>query len=212
MVRSTRSRRLTAHATMKAAPHRTEAMQLMVEGDEWELYIPSELAYGDSGQGGDIGAGDVLVFTLRLMTINGASKPAERGPPPYTELSGEQRQFTQFVQELDAGMPKVLAVLRQPIATSKLFLGFKAAARVEKKTADSVAYALTAASKFEKGKYTSDEIAVSLKLSAPGIFAQAAGAEWVKCKTGRPTESTVDEIKQRIESCVVEVGRGKTEL
>ena len=109
-------------------------------------------------------------------------------------------------------MPKVLAVLRQPIATSKLFLGFKAAARVEKKTADSVAYALTAASKFEKGKYTSDEIAVSLKLSAPGIFAQAAGAEWVKCKTGRPTESTVDEIKQRIESCVVEVGRGKTEL
>ena len=26
----------------------TEAMQLMVEGDKWELYIPSELAYGDS--------------------------------------------------------------------------------------------------------------------------------------------------------------------
>lgn len=26
----------------------TEAMQLMHEGDKWELYIPSELAYGDS--------------------------------------------------------------------------------------------------------------------------------------------------------------------
>merc|ERR1719453_1928275 len=25
----------------------TEAMQLMVEGDKWEMYIPSELAYGD---------------------------------------------------------------------------------------------------------------------------------------------------------------------
>merc|ERR1719195_1062884 len=25
----------------------TEAMQLMAEGDKWELYIPSELAYGD---------------------------------------------------------------------------------------------------------------------------------------------------------------------
>ena len=32
----------------------TEAMQLMVAGDKWELYIPSELAYGDSGQGGTI--------------------------------------------------------------------------------------------------------------------------------------------------------------
>ena len=27
----------------------TEAMQLMKEGDKWELYIPSELGYGDSG-------------------------------------------------------------------------------------------------------------------------------------------------------------------
>jgi FKBP-type peptidyl-prolyl cis-trans isomerase FklB len=27
----------------------TEAMQLMVEGDQWEMYIPSDLGYGDSG-------------------------------------------------------------------------------------------------------------------------------------------------------------------
>ena len=27
----------------------TEAMQLMVEGDKWEMYIPSELGYGDGG-------------------------------------------------------------------------------------------------------------------------------------------------------------------
>ena len=25
----------------------TEAMQIMVEGEKWELYIPSDLAYGD---------------------------------------------------------------------------------------------------------------------------------------------------------------------
>ena len=28
----------------------TEAMQLMKEGDHWELYIPSELAYGDANR------------------------------------------------------------------------------------------------------------------------------------------------------------------
>ena len=32
----------------------TEAMQLMVAGDQWELYLPSEMGYGDSGQGGDL--------------------------------------------------------------------------------------------------------------------------------------------------------------
>jgi len=47
----------------------TEAMQLMREGDQWELTIPSELAYGDSGAGGMIKPGDVLVFTLELIKV-----------------------------------------------------------------------------------------------------------------------------------------------
>ena len=28
----------------------TEAMQLMVQGDKWEMYIPYQLAYGESGK------------------------------------------------------------------------------------------------------------------------------------------------------------------
>ena len=32
---------------MKVIKGWTEAMQLMVEGDKWEMYIPSELGYGD---------------------------------------------------------------------------------------------------------------------------------------------------------------------
>ena len=36
----------------------TEAMQLMVEGDKWELYIPSDLAYGDRGRPPKIGGGE----------------------------------------------------------------------------------------------------------------------------------------------------------
>lgn len=49
----------------------TEAMQLMKEGAKWELYIPSELGYGDRGAGGSIPGGAVLVFTLELMTVKG---------------------------------------------------------------------------------------------------------------------------------------------
>merc|ERR1712038_100180 len=56
----------------------TEAMQLMVEGDKWEMYIPSELGYGDSGSPPKIGGGDVLVFTMEILKINGKKIPANR--------------------------------------------------------------------------------------------------------------------------------------
>ncbi|KAL3945097.1 MAG: hypothetical protein SGBAC_000826 [Bacillariaceae sp.] len=51
----------------------TEAMQLMKEGGKWELYIPSELAYGDRGAGGRIPGGSVLIFTLELLEVKGDS-------------------------------------------------------------------------------------------------------------------------------------------
>ncbi|GMH54940.1 hypothetical protein TrRE_jg3636 [Triparma retinervis] len=52
----------------------TEAMQIMKEGDTWELYIPSELAYGDRGAGGMIPGGAVLVFKLNLIKVKGPHK------------------------------------------------------------------------------------------------------------------------------------------
>jgi FKBP-type peptidyl-prolyl cis-trans isomerase FklB len=48
----------------------TEAMQLMVEGDKWEMYIPSNLAYGDTGR-----VPGCLVFTMEILKIKGGSKP-----------------------------------------------------------------------------------------------------------------------------------------
>jgi|EP00937_MAST-01D_sp_MAST-1D-sp2_P001788 FKBP-type peptidyl-prolyl cis-trans isomerase FklB len=54
----------------------TEAMQLMVEGDKWEMYIPSELGYGDSGSPPKIKGGDVLVFVMEIIKIKGGKKPA----------------------------------------------------------------------------------------------------------------------------------------
>lgn len=46
----------------------TEAMQMMVTGDKWELYIPSELAYGDRGSPPKIGGGDVLIFQMEILS------------------------------------------------------------------------------------------------------------------------------------------------
>merc|ERR1712238_576516 len=59
----------------------TEAMQLMVEGDKWEMYIPSDLAYGDRGAGGKIPGGDCLVFTMEIIKINGDTVPVKKCDP-----------------------------------------------------------------------------------------------------------------------------------
>ena len=46
-----------------------EALQLMREGDTWEVVIPSELAYGDRGAGTSIGPNETLVFEIELISV-----------------------------------------------------------------------------------------------------------------------------------------------
>lgn len=47
----------------------TEALQLMKEGAKWQLFIPSELAYGERGAGGDIGPNSTLIFDIELLSV-----------------------------------------------------------------------------------------------------------------------------------------------
>lgn len=49
----------------------TEALQLMPVGSKWELYIPSDLAYGDRGAGANIGPNATLIFEVELLSIQG---------------------------------------------------------------------------------------------------------------------------------------------
>ncbi len=50
-------------------PGWTEALQMMPVGAKWKLYIPSDLAYGERGAGGDIGPNTVLIFDVELLEI-----------------------------------------------------------------------------------------------------------------------------------------------
>ena len=45
------------------------ALQYMVEGDEWMVYIPSQLAYGETATDGGIPAFSTIRFRLQLMGI-----------------------------------------------------------------------------------------------------------------------------------------------
>jgi FKBP-type peptidyl-prolyl cis-trans isomerase len=44
-------------------------LQLMKPGDKWEVFIPSELGYGQRGAGRDIGPNAVLIFDIELISI-----------------------------------------------------------------------------------------------------------------------------------------------
>ena len=48
-----------------------EGLQLMKEGAKWELYVPSDLAYGDRGSGRQIAPGSTLIFEVELLEIVG---------------------------------------------------------------------------------------------------------------------------------------------
>jgi FKBP-type peptidyl-prolyl cis-trans isomerase FklB len=47
----------------------TEALQLMSEGAKYELYVPSELAYGSAGSGATIAPYSTLIFTVELIAV-----------------------------------------------------------------------------------------------------------------------------------------------
>lgn len=47
----------------------TEVLQLMPVGSKWQIFLPSELAYGENGQGEDIGPNATLIFEIELLEI-----------------------------------------------------------------------------------------------------------------------------------------------
>ena len=57
----------------------SEALKLMPVGSKWQLFIPSDLAYGDEGEGEDIAPGSTLIFDVELLNIkkeNTAAQPS----------------------------------------------------------------------------------------------------------------------------------------
>jgi len=50
-------------------PGWTEALGLMQEGAKWQIFVPSNLAYGEKGTGGQIGPNATLIFEVELISI-----------------------------------------------------------------------------------------------------------------------------------------------
>merc|ERR1712187_906474 len=82
----------------------TEAMQLMVQGDKWEMYIPYNLAYGEDGKPPKIPAAACLIFIMEIVKIKGPTVPAKIDFPEWTEEQlklweeKDEAQITKWVE------------------------------------------------------------------------------------------------------------------
>ena len=64
-------------------PGWTEALEIMREGDEWELVIPANLGYGARGQPPVIPPSQTLVFDVQLLKVT---------PAPPKDQNSDQSQ------------------------------------------------------------------------------------------------------------------------
>jgi FKBP-type peptidyl-prolyl cis-trans isomerase len=92
----------------------TEALQLMPVGSRWQLFVPSDLAYGERGAGGGggkraggprpqtVGPNATLVFELELVSVQepGAQPPFSNSIAQKNELTPEMiEQLKKVIQD-----------------------------------------------------------------------------------------------------------------
>ena len=58
-----------------------EALQLMQVGSKWQVFIPSNLAYGERGSQSGIAPNSTLIFELELVGIEEPAQPAASATP-----------------------------------------------------------------------------------------------------------------------------------
>ncbi len=67
----------------------TEGLQLMPVGSKFKFYIPSDLGYGEHGQG-PIPAFSALIFEVELLDV---------ANPDQSVIKGEKYQFQQYQRQ-----------------------------------------------------------------------------------------------------------------
>lgn len=67
----------------------TEALTLMRVGSKWQVFIPSDLAYGPNGYGGRIEPNMTLIFEVELVSIQHPQAQALPAPAPVQPLTSD---------------------------------------------------------------------------------------------------------------------------
>ena len=170
-----------------------EALQLMTEGDKWEIVAPSQLGYGEEGMEGMVPPGEALVYILELVKIEGDNAGPRREAGPEVRLAEEALEQWEGLEGDGVGVarlrgareagawvraegrqPLVLALLRRPLS-GVLLAAFLASAAAH--AGARAAYALSAES-----TYVPSAVETQLALRAPAVFvSRDGGASWARC-------------------------------
>ena len=67
----------------------TEALELMKPGAKWQLFIPSDLAYGERGSGQLIGLNAALIFEVELVSFKPPTPPPAANPAPAQPVTSD---------------------------------------------------------------------------------------------------------------------------
>jgi FKBP-type peptidyl-prolyl cis-trans isomerase len=73
----------------------TEGVQLMSVGAKYQFFCPSGIAYGERGQGANIGPNAVLIFEIELLGFEPSktpSSPIQKRPEKPTPDKKEQKK------------------------------------------------------------------------------------------------------------------------
>jgi FKBP-type peptidyl-prolyl cis-trans isomerase FklB len=58
-----------------------EVLELMKTGAKWQVFIPSDLAYGKNGRGPQVPPNSVLIFEIELLSVKHATPPTAAATP-----------------------------------------------------------------------------------------------------------------------------------
>jgi len=101
-------------------PGWSEALQLMKVGSKYQLFVPSNLAYGERSVGPDIGANSTLLFEVELLDAKPAPTPAPGGSAAAPKAPARRPRQRNRLQRClcQAPKPKPPRVLATSTSTS----------------------------------------------------------------------------------------------
>mmetsp|Transcript_2680 Transcript_2680/g.3051 ORF Transcript_2680/g.3051 Transcript_2680/m.3051 type:complete len:245 (+) Transcript_2680:153-887(+) len=90
-----------------------DALLSMVEGDVWEVFIPSDLAHGDTGsEDGQIPGGAMVIYIIEFAELKGPGILAEKCNPDHVDECSE-KQLDFLLKWMDQCLVSIKAELKQ---------------------------------------------------------------------------------------------------